>query len=243
MAQSSFQKQTFLVVGLGVFGHQIALSLSQSESEIIVVDNRINIIQKVKDLPVFPFQLDATNEEAWKQLDINKVDCAIICIGENMMASVLTTLLLKKFQIPRIIARANSEEHAQILQLINASEIIRPEIESAEKLAANLVGGKGFVLSYERIWKDHAIIEVQVNKQIAGQTLVNLNLRKLYKVNVIAIKHPILRVDEDFQNTTEYEIDEVPNPHEELIEGDILIILGKLSDIKGLQQSAIGRMR
>jgi trk system potassium uptake protein TrkA len=160
-----------------------------------------------------------------------------------MMTSVLTTLLMKKFKIPRIIARANSAEHAQILELINVSEIIRPEIESAEKLVGSLVGGSGFVLSYEKIWKEHAIIEVQVNKQLAGQTLVNLDFRKTFKVNVIAVKRPIIRVDENFQNISEYVIDEVPNPNAELVEGDILIILGKLSDIKGLQNSPIGKMR
>ncbi|MGL4676893.1 MAG: potassium channel family protein [Brevinema sp.] len=236
-------KQTFLVIGLGVFGSQIVHSLSQSEAEVIVVDSNPDMIQKMKELPVFPFQLDSTVEEAWKEFDTTSVDCVIICIGENMMTSVLTTLLMKKFKIPRIIARANSAEHAQILQLINVSEIIRPEIESAEKLVGTLVGGSGFVLSYERIWKNHAIIEVQINKQIAGQTLVNLDLRKRYKVNVIAIKHPIVRVDENFQNIYEYEIDEVPNPHAELLEGDILIILGKLTDIKTLQDSPIGKMR
>lgn len=243
MAQNIGQKQTFLIIGLGVFGYQIAHNLSQSESEVIVVDNNPDMIQKIKDLPIFPFQLDSTNEDAWKEFDVNKVDCVIISIGENMMASILTTLLMKKFKIPRIIARANSTEHAQILQLISVSEIIRPEIESAEKLTSSLVGRSGFVLSYERIWRDHAIIEVRVNKRLAGQTLINLNLRKLYKVNVIAIKHPVARVDENFNNTNEFQINEVPNPNMELIEGDILIILGKLSDIKTLQDSPIGQMR
>ncbi len=237
------EKQTFLVIGLGVFGSQVVHNLSQSESDVIVVDRDLDMIQKMKELPVFPFQMDSTVEEAWKELDISSVDCVIICIGENMMASVLTTLLMKKFKIPRIIARANSAEHAQMLQLINVSEIIRPEIESADKLVGTLVGGAGFVLSYERIWKNHAIIEVQVNKQIAGQTLVNLDLRQRYKVNVIAIKHPIVKVDENFQNIYEYEIDEVPNPQIQLLEGDILIILGKLSDIKVLQDSPVGKMR
>lgn len=237
------EKKTFLVIGLGVFGYQIAHNISQTESEVIVVDNNFDMIQKVKDLPVFPFQLDATREEAWKELDISSVDCVIVSIGQNMMASILTTLLMKKFKIPRVIARANSSEHAQILELINVSEIVRPEIESAEKLVGGLIGGVGFVLSYERIWKDHAIIEVQVNKKLAGQTLVTLDLRKSYKVNIIAIKHSTVRVDENFQNVNEYEINEVPNPHAELVEGDILIILGKLSDIKYLQESPIGKMR
>ncbi|MGL4562534.1 MAG: potassium channel family protein [Brevinema sp.] len=243
MSQNVGQKQTFLVIGLGVFGFQIVQSISQSEAEIIVVDNSQDVITKVKDLPVFPFQLDSTNEEAWKELDISKVDCVIISIGEHMMASILTTLLMKKFNIPRIIARANSEEHAQILQLLNVSEIIRPEIESAEKLVGSLISKDGFILSYERIWKDHAIIEVRVNKKIAGQTLVNLDLRKQYRVNIIAIKHPVSTVDENFQNVQQFEIEEVPNPYQPLQEGDILIILGKLSDIKKLQESPIGQMR
>lgn len=243
MAQGIGQQYTYLVIGMGIFGQHIAESLSRSEAEIIVVDQNSDPLQKIKDFPVFPFQLDSTAEDAWKELDITKVDCVIVCIGEDMMASILTTLLMKKFNIPRIIARANSAEHAQILELINVSEIIRPEIESAEKLAGSLIGETGFVLSYERIWKDHAIIEVRINKHIAGQTLVNLDLRQLYKVNVIAIKHPVARVDENFQNINEYVIDEVPDPRQPLAEGDILIILGKLSDIDRLEKSPIAQMK
>ncbi len=243
MANVLGSKQTYLIIGMGVFGTQIVKSLSQTESDVIVVDNRNDPLQQIKEMPVFSFQLDSTAEDAWKEIDISSVDCAIVCIGENMMSSILTTQLMKKFKIPRIIARANSAAHAQILQLLNVTEVIRPEIESAEKLVGTMIGGSGFVLSYERIWKNHAIIEVQVNKQIAGHNLVNLDLRKRFKVNVIAIKHPVIKVDENFQNIYEYEIDEVPNPQAELVEGDILIILGKLSDIKVLQESNIGKMR
>ena len=241
MAQS--EKQTFIVVGLGLFGNHIVENLAQSEAEVIVVDDKAETLQKIQDLPVYPFQFDATNEDAWKAFDVTKADCAIITIGQNMMASILTTLLMKKFNIPRIIARANSEEHAQILQLINVSEIIRPEIETAEKLAESLIRQDNFVLSYERIWKDHAIIEVRVNKKIAGQTLVDLDLRNQFKVNVIAIKNIISSIDDTFQNAQEYYIDEVPNPFEPLNEGDILIILGKLTDIQKLQESPVGQMR
>ncbi|MGL5253516.1 MAG: potassium channel family protein [Brevinema sp.] len=236
-------QQTYLIVGMGVFGQRLAMALSRSESDVIVVDEDDERLNKVRDLPVFSFQLDSTIEEAWKEMDVSKVDSAIVAIGKDMMASILTVLLLKKFNIPRIVARANTDSHAQILELLNVSEIIRPEIESAEKLAGSLLGGMGFVLSYERIWKDHAMIEVRVNKHLEGQTLINLDLRQLYKVNVIAIKHPISQVNDTLQNTDEYIVDEVPNPRNPLKEGDILIILGKLADIARLEESPIGQMR
>lgn len=236
-------KQTYLIVGMGVFGQQLASTLSRSESDVIVIDDDTERLGKVRDLPVFSFQFDSTVEDAWKEMDVSKVDCAIVAIGKNMMESILTILLLKKFNIPRIIARANTDSHAQILQLLNVTDIIRPEIETAEKLAGSLLGGMGFVLSYERIWKDHAIIEVRVNKHIAGQSLINLDLRQLYKVNVIAVKRPVSRVDENFQNLNEYVIDEVPDPRNPLNEGDILIILGKLTDIGRLEESSIAQLR
>ena len=236
-------QQTYLIVGMGVFGQSLATALSRSESDVIVVDEDDERLNKIRDLPVFSFQLDSTVEEAWKEMDISKVDSAIVAIGKDMMASILTVLLLKKFNIPRIVARANTDSHAQILQLLNVSEIIRPEIESAEKLAGSLLGGMGFVLSYERIWKDHAMIEVRVNKHLEGQTLINLDLRQLYKVNVIAIKHPVSQVNDDLHNMDDYTVDEVPNPRTPLREGDVLIILGKLSDIARLEESPIAQMR
>ncbi|MGL5721358.1 MAG: potassium channel family protein [Brevinema sp.] len=236
-------QQTYLIVGMGVFGQRLAMALSRSESDVIVVDENDERLNKIRDLPVFSFQLDSTVEEAWKEMDVSKVDSAIVAIGKDMMASILTVLLLKKFNIPRIVARANTDSHAQILELLNVSEIIRPEIESAEKLAGSLLGGMGFVLSYERIWKDHAMIEVRVNKHLEGQTLINLDLRQLYKVNVIAIKHPVSQVNDELQNADDYVVDEVPNPRNPLREGDILIILGKLADIARLEESPIAQMR
>ncbi len=233
MAMEIFEKKTqYAVIGLGIFGYNVALSLVEEGAEVLVIDRDQLLIDKIKERPVYPFVLDSTNEDALKEAGVDTVDCAIVCIGVDMIASILTTLILKNFKIPKVMARANTEEHAQILRLIGVNEIIQPEVETGKKLARQLMGQGGFVLSYDQIWKDHAIVELKVSQVIAGKTLQDLDLRRKYRINVVAIKNQVLRLDDQFQNVNDYEIDEVPDPKDTLVEGDVLIIIGRVDDIK-----------
>ncbi len=242
MAMDVIDKKTqYAVIGMGIFGYNVALSLIEEGAEVMVIDKDKDLIDKIKDRPVFPFVLDSTNEDALKQAGVDSVDCVIVCIGVDMIASILTTLLMKNFKIPRVVARANTEEHAQILRLIGVNEIIEPEVETGRKLARRLVGQGGFVISYDQIWKDHAIVEIKVSTTIAGKTLKDLNLRRKYRVNVVAIKNQIVRLDDQFQNVNDFEIDEVPDPNESLREGDILIIIGRTDDIRRLNAALRGK--
>jgi trk system potassium uptake protein TrkA len=230
------KKTQYAVIGLGLFGMTVANSLVREGAEVIVVDRDKNIIDQIKDKQAYPYILDGTNEDALREAGIDSVDCAVVCIGKDMVASILSTLLMKKFKIPRIIARANNQAHAQILSLMGVSQIIEPEVESAQKLAKQLVGQMGFLVSYEKIWKDHAIVEVRANNAMVGKSLAELDFRKKFGINVIAIKTPIEKLSDDFSNVMDFDINEVPDPSAPIKDGEILIIIGNIEAIEKLNK-------
>lgn len=234
------KKSRFAIIGLGTFGMNLATSLVEEGGEAIVIDRDRVLIEKIKDKPVFPYVLDSTSEEALIEAGIESVDCAIVCIGVDLVASVLTTLLLKKFKIPRILARATTDEHAQILRMIGVNEVIQPELDISSKIARKLVSQTGYLLNYEQLSKDYAIVEIRVNKKLADRSLVEIDLRKNYRINVIALKSIVERLDDDFRNINDFEINEVPDPNTPLRDGDILIVMGRLENIKKLNEFLMG---
>lgn len=222
----------YAVIGLGRFGSIVAATLANDGAQVIAVDRDEAIINSIKDKQLYAFALDSSNEDSLREAGVDAVDCAIVCIGDDMVASILATLLMKKFKIPQIIARANTGEHSKILKLIGVTQVIEPEVETGQKLVKKLIGQGGFVVSFEQIWKEHAIVEIKANKAIIGKTLTDLNLREKFEINVIAIKRSIERLDDDYRNVIDFEIDEVPNPHEPISEGSILVLIGKRDSIK-----------
>jgi trk system potassium uptake protein TrkA len=236
------KKMQFAVIGLGIFGRNVALSLVEEGVEVVAIDRDKELVELIKDKGVFPYVLDSTKEESLIEAGVDTVDCVIVCIGVDMVASILTTLILKKFKIARIVARAYTEEHAQILKLIGVNEVIQLEMDVSKKLARRLVGQGGLVLSYEEIWKDHAIIEIKVDSNLAGKTLKELEFRKRFHVNIVAIKKIIEKIDtEDYSNLLDFEINEVPDPDVPLKEGESLITIGRLDNIRRLNSGLIGK--
>ncbi len=235
------KKSQFAVLGLGTFGINVVQSLLEEGADVIAIDKVRENVEKIKDRLISSYVLDATNEEALREIGIDNVDCAIVCMGTDMIASILVTLILKKFKIPKILARANTEEHAEVLRLIGVTEVIQPEVETAKKVARKLVGTSGYLLSFEQISKEHAIVEIRVTKRIAGMTLSEIDFRKNFKINVIAIKRIAEKLDDEFRAVNEYEINEVPDPGNPLEEDDILIVIGKIDNINKLHNYLIGK--
>jgi len=235
------EKSQFAVLGLGTFGTNVVLSLLEEGADVIAIDKVKDNVERMKDKLLSVYSLDATNEDALRDVGIESVDCAVVCMGSDMVASILVTLILKKFKIPKILARANTEEHAEVLRLIGVTEVIQPEVETAKKIAKKLVGTSGYLLSFEQISKDHAIVEIKVTKKIVGMSLTEIDFRKNFKINVIAIKRMSEVLDDDFRAVNEYIINEVPDPSSPLEENDILIVIGKIENINKLHNYLIGK--
>jgi trk system potassium uptake protein TrkA len=133
------------VIGLGRFGSAVAVSLEEAGVEVLGVDNDPRLVAEYSDRLTFAAQADSTSVEALRQLAIPSFDRAVLGIGSNLEASILTAAHLVEFGIPSLWAKALSDDHARILRLLGVTNVIRPEIEVGRQLAQNLLGGAGQV--------------------------------------------------------------------------------------------------
>jgi len=214
----------FAVFGLGVFGESVARNLMKEGMEVIVIDNDEQHIESIKNDVTQAAIMDSTKEEALTAIDIGTIDCAVICIGDNMAASILTALLLKKLKVPKIIARSNSPAHRQILSLIGVDEIISPEEEMGMRLARRL--SSTHILRHLDISEEHTIAEVVVGESFVGKSLREMNLRSRFGVNVVGIKKKIPHVTEEGENVFVEKYIDFPSPDDIFEENDVLVMVG-----------------
>jgi len=214
----------FAVFGLGVFGISVAKNLMAEGMEVIVVDKNEQGIETIKNEVTQAAVLNSTQEEALRAIDIGRIDCAIIAIGDDMEASILTALLLKKLEVPKIIARANSPAHRQILSLIGVDEIISPEDEMGLRLARRL--SSTHILHHLDISEEHTVAEVVVADSFVGRTIREMNLRSRFGVNIVGIKKRIPHVTEDGRNVFIEKYIDFPSPDDVFEEGDVLVMVG-----------------
>jgi len=224
----------FAVIGLGVFGTSIAQNLMKEGMEVIAIDTAEQNIEAIKNNVTQAAILDSTKEEALQAIDIGKIDCAIIAIGEDMESSVMTALLLKKLEVPRIVARANSEAHRKILTLIGVDEIVSPEEDMGIRLARRL--SSTHILHHLDISEEHTIAEIIVGESFIGKTIRDLNLRSRFGVNIVGIKKKIPQVTDMGENVFVEKYVDFPSP-DDVIEGeDVLVMVGSERAISELER-------
>jgi trk system potassium uptake protein TrkA len=225
--------KVFAVFGLGTFGFQICKVLSERGGQVIAVDRQEKLIDRIKDDVTQAVLLDSTDEDALRNIGLENVDVAIVAIGDDIDASILTTALLKNLGVPMIIARAVSEIHAQVLKQVGATEVINIEIEEGKMLAKRLVASD--VLDIIPISKNQSLVELYVPKEFVGKSLMQLNLRKKFKVNVISIKRTVTVVDNS-GNPLKEEVVLSPRPTDILQPNDVLVVVGNEKDIESLKE-------
>lgn len=188
--------KSYAVFGLGRYGLAVAKTLATSGADVLAVDSDANIVNSaILDVP-FCKCADVTDPEAIKQLGIANIDVVIIAMANNLEASVLSIMLCKEAGVPTVIAKCSNEMHGKILSKVGADQVVLPEVESGVRLAKNLLSS-GFVDMIE-LTSDASLIELEVRPEWVGKTLLELNLRKKYAINIIAIrKHEELIVNID----------------------------------------------
>jgi trk system potassium uptake protein TrkA len=224
----------FAVIGLGVFGVSVAKNLMKEGMEVIVIDQNEKDIENIKNDVTEAAVLDSTKEEALNAVDIGRIDCAIIAIGEDMESSILTALLLKKMEIPKIIARANSQAHRKILSLIGVDEILSPEEEMGMRLARRL--SSTHILHHLDVSDEHTIAEVVVAENFLGKTIREMNLRSRFGVNIVGIKKKIPHVTESGENVFVEKYIDFPSPEDVFEEGDVLVMVGSERSIQDVER-------
>ena len=222
----------FAVIGLGKFGGTVAQSLAKRGAEIIAVDKDEKLVAAFAEIATLAVKLDSTDEEALKTQGIDKVDVAIVSIGD-FEASILTTALLKRLGVPRVITRATqsvSQIQERILNLVGADEVVLPEMEMGKRIAQNLLVSN--VLDYLPISEKYSAAEIRSPRVFWKKKIGVLKIREKYKVNILEIK----KVSGGEQDKKVQTINYLPYSEDVIEEGDILLVIGEEADIERLSK-------
>lgn len=217
------------VVGLGRFGMALVQQLVSSRVQVIAVDSNPDLVDEVKELVDIAVVLDCTDERALRGQEIHKVDVLVVAIGENFEAALLTTVLARKLQIPRVICRASTSIHAEIFRQVGAHEVIQPETESGIQLARTLANP--FLEDFIDLGDGITLIEIHTPAAFRNKSLRELNLRARFGVNLVAIRRTRHKPGETGDSR---EVIGVPQPDEVIQSLDILIVIGANNDLAKL---------
>jgi trk system potassium uptake protein TrkA len=224
----------FLIIGLGNFGSSLAEKLTQLGHEVIGVDKQIEKVEEIKDKITHAICMDCVHQNAVNSLPLKNTDVVIIAIGEDEGASLLTTAMMKKMNVPRLISRSVSLIHETILEAMEVTEIVRPEEETAERWAKKLTAS-GLIDSFELTDK-YSIAEVEVPKKFAGKTVAEVGFNRDYQVLVLTIMKNVK--ERNFlgvvKKVKKLHIEGVATANTLLNEGDIMVLYGHNDDIYDL---------
>jgi trk system potassium uptake protein TrkA len=205
-----------VVIGLGRFGSSLARELARRGYEILGIDSDPRRVQLLADDLTHTVVADTTDEEALRQLGVPEYERAVVGIGSNLEASILTTSLLVDFGVPNIWAKALNHQQARILERVGAHHVVLPEHDMGERVA-HLVTGR--MLDFIQFEDDYAIIKTIAPAEAVGRALGDSRLRSKYGVTVVGIKRP----GEGFTYATAETV---------VHRGDVLIVAGRTAAVE-----------
>lgn len=215
--------QKVAVIGLGRFGMALARGLAAGGAQVMAIDNSRSLVDEIKDDVDLAVRLNATDEDALRAQEIDKVDVCVVAIGENFEAALLTLVIAKKLGAPRVIVRAQSPFHAEIFRKVGADEVIQPEQQAGEHLARRLASPH--VEDYIRLAEGYTLIEFNAPQEFHGKSPRALDLRRKYGVNLIAVKRRV-RTEGEGEAAEEKETVRVPRPDDVIEPGEVLVVVG-----------------
>lgn len=215
-------KKRVCIIGLGQFGRHLACQLARMDCDVLAIDIDENAVQRIRDEVQQAVITDVRNMDALQSVIAKDTDEVIVTLGECMEASILCTLHLKKIGVPRIRAKASSQDHASILRAVGADDVIFPERETADRMAQRIMNPD--LLDYLPLSPEYHVVEIVTPEPFEGKTLAELHLRQKYQVLVVAIKSADAA-------STEF----LPAANTVLTPSSRLVILGKDPDLKKLR--------
>ncbi|MBP6940974.1 MAG: TrkA family potassium uptake protein [Syntrophorhabdaceae bacterium] len=210
-------KKRVVVIGIGIFGFNVARNLYEHGIEVVAVDKKRESIQQVKDYCTKAILADGTDKNVIDAIGLREDDIVIVSFGEDLAASTLITLHLKQLKIKNIIVKAPNMEHMLVLESVGATEVIIPEKEMAGKVAKSIISPN--ILDYIPLTDDYMICEIAPPASLVGKTLADVHLRSKYHVDVIAIRDTL--TDKVHMVPTNYIIKD----------SEVMVVIGKTNDI------------
>jgi trk system potassium uptake protein TrkA len=215
-------KKQYAVIGMGRFGSSVANALGEMGYDVLAIDSNEQRTQEVVEMVTHAVTADSTDEEALRALGIRNFDVVVVAIGEDIQASILTTLILKDMGVPVLIVKAKNELHGKVLQKIGADKVVYPERDMGLRVAHHLTSPN--ILDYIELSKDYSIFDMRAPKAMLGKNLKELDIRARYGCNVMGIRRG-------------QEMNISPSPDERLAAGDVLIVVGHKDNLNKLEQA------
>ena len=185
-SRSKKDKRTYGIVGLGRFGYALAVELASAGAELLVVDGDEEKVREVREYTENAYVIRSFDKKSLSETGIQNCDVAVVCIGEKMDTSILTTLNLRALGIPKVISKAKSAEHGEILEKLGA-DVVFPERDMAVRLAHKLEDAR--LLDFVQLSEKLNVSRFAVSETIVGTTVMSADLRKRFGVNIIAIEN------------------------------------------------------
>lgn len=209
----------YVIIGIGKFGRSLAINLTEKGKNVLAIDNIAQNIEEIEGIVTHAVVADVTKKEVLHSLGVQNFDCAVICIGDNLSASMLATLTCKELKVPYIIAKAQTDEHKELLERIGADLVLFPEVFMSKKLTTALTDP--FINELIQLTDNYKIVELKCPTNWVGKTIAGINVRKKYNITIIFIKRDGLIIE--------------PYPEAELEEGDSLVIAGTPKNIDAIE--------
>ncbi|MFW5873091.1 MAG: potassium channel family protein [Bacillota bacterium] len=211
----------FVVIGLGRFGTSVAKTLADNGHDVLAIDKCEECVDELVEYVTHAVEADATDETALSALGVNNFDTAVVSIGDNVHANILATLILKEMGVPEVVAKAQDKMHGKILSRVGADKVVFPERDMGERVARQLISTN--MLDYIDFAPDYSIIELISPSHMVGKTLQEINFRKEYNANVMAIRRG-------------KNLNLAPGGQDKILEGDTLIIMGRNDQLEDLKE-------
>jgi len=217
-------QKEFVVIGLGRFGGSIVRELITQGADVMAIDIVPERVDEFAAIATQAVVADTTDEAALKSLGIRNFEHVIVAIGDDIQSSILTTLMLKEIGVKKITVKAQNDYHEKVLRKIGADQVVHPERDMGIRIANNIISSN--VLDYLELSDKHSIMEIKVNEKIAGHSIIDLDIRAKYGINIVAVK----RGNDIFVS---------PPPDEQLQLNDVLIIIGADVDINRFEKKVL----
>ena len=213
--------KSYVIIGLGRFGANMAMHLAGQGCEVMAIDNKKDAIQNIAEYVTKAVVADIREKEILKTLGVHNFDCAVVAIGTDLAASVLAVMNLKAVGVPYVVCKALDNTHREVLEKLGADRVVMPEQESAIRTAKGLVSPN--VFEYIELSDECGILEINAPKGWVGNTILKLNVRDKFGVNIIAVKNG-------------RKIKVAPGAAYTIEESDILVIIGETHKLDRIER-------